>query len=170
MKKQVLKLSRLLVGGLFCLAGLNPAHAQTSGPAKRFATFPVESMNWCNATADEFRQRVPDSKVTKAFAIPNQLSIITAYWIDTSDNASIALICFDNTALVLGQKNPRPTRRAPYGVDVSRYGPKCRHPERGEIFRQDKDHTIFWTRDINSDAITICIPGVTSIELSRYWS
>lgn len=141
--------------------------SQADGITKRFATFPVESMQWCDITAKEFRQRVGASKVSEAYVTPNELGLVAGYWIDTADGAAIALICFDKTALAFGQRNPNHIKKGSFLANVSRRGPKCPYPERKDIFHQDKNLTIFWTNENGQDDVTICITGVTSITLSR---
>lgn len=141
--------------------------ARKQEASKRFVRFQVESLQWCDTKADEFRRRVTSAKVGKVHIYPYQLGQITAYWIDTDDGGSIALVCYDQTAMVFGQRNSRHLKGGSFMGDVYLDGPKCRYPEQREVFHQDGDLTVFWSNQDGEDNVLICRPGVTSITLSR---
>lgn len=136
-------------------------------PIKRFVTIPIESMDWCDATAEDFRQRVAGAKIGKAFTSPNQSKLVNGYWIDTADGGSIGLACFDKTAIVVGQRNHAHTEKGSFMGTVERYGPQCRILEHQELFFQDRGVTVFWTHRYGADDVIICMPGTGSISLSR---
>src|SRR5215204_447931 len=104
MKNHSLNLTRALLISATLFSGTSPDVALASGePSKRFTKIPIDSIAWCKSTAEEFRQR-KGSKVREAFVTPNQLGLIAAYWADTPDGASTAIVCFDKTAIVFGQR------------------------------------------------------------------
>lgn len=163
-----------ILGGIILL-GIGTHHAMAGQarssdqrePVKRVVTIPIASMEWCDATAEEFRQRAVGTKIGKAFASPNQSKVVSGYWIDTADGGSIGLACFDRTAVVVAQRNHAHIKRGSFMGTVERYGPQCRILERQELFFQDKGMTIFWTNRDGDDDVIICMPGTGSISLSR---
>jgi hypothetical protein len=136
-------------------------------PIKRFATIPIDSIAWCDAKAEEVRRRAPGAEVSKAFASYEESQVVTGYWIDTDDGATIGLACLGKTAVVIGQKNLAHWKRGQFMGTVERYGPQCRILERQELFLQDRGMTVFWTNRDGDDDVVICMPGTGSISLSR---
>lgn len=136
-------------------------------PIKRVVTIPVGSLEWCDATAEEFRRRVVGAKVSKAFASYDQSKVVNGYWIDTADGGSIGLACIDKTAVVVGQRNRAHIKRGSFMGTVERYGPQCRILEHQDLFFQDRGVTVFWTHRDGDDDVIICMPGTGSISLSR---
>lgn len=153
--------------GSHCATAGQTGSPHRNEPIKRFVTIPIDSIDWCDATAEEFRRRVTGAKVGKAFTSYDRSHFVRGYWIDTDDGGSIGLACFDKTAVVVGQRNPSHVKRGSFMGTIERYGPQCRILERQELFFQDRDVTVFWTNRDGDDDVIICMPGIGSISLSR---